>query len=287
MFDLLCTVTSSGPTFKDRSIAIDHHLYDNLTDTWIKQRSQPQPFINLNISVVFEDYKALGFDLKSKPRIANVPAMADTGCHSCLAGFKVIHLLGLKQSDIIPVTMKMHTAVNMGIRILGATVLRISGKDYKGNAIETRQITYITDDSEKIFISREACVALGIVPASFPAIGGAFDSNQTAVIEGEIDGLSLTSSCNHPRRQQRPPIPTKLPFPATEENHPRLRQYLLDHYKSSTFNICDHQPLPLMDGPPLHIMARHLRSAWNHIKSGQICLWSRRGRVRRIRNYNG
>ncbi|CAC5407544.1 unnamed protein product [Mytilus coruscus] len=28
----------------------------------------------------------------------------------------------------------------------------------------------------------------------------------------------------------------------------------MDYYKSSTFNTCDHQPLPLMDGPPIRLM---------------------------------
>ncbi|VDI76071.1 Hypothetical predicted protein [Mytilus galloprovincialis] len=28
----------------------------------------------------------------------------------------------------------------------------------------------------------------------------------------------------------------------------------MDYYKSSTFNTCDHQPLPLMDGPPMRLM---------------------------------
>ena len=48
--------------------------------------------------------------------------------------------------------------------------------------------------------------------------------------------------------------PTVLPFPAIEANRDKLQQYLLDYYKSSTFNTCEHQLLPLMDGPPMHLM---------------------------------
>ena len=51
-----------------------------------------------------------------------------------------------------------------------------------------------------------------------------------------------------------PPPRPKLPFPATEANKGRLQQFLVDYYKSSTFNTCDHQPLPLMDGPPMKLM---------------------------------
>ena len=49
------------------------------------------------------------------------------------------------------------------------------------------------------------------------------------------------------------PDPPGLPLEATEQNRQALRQYLLDHYASSTFNTCEHQPLPLMHGPPLQL----------------------------------
>ena len=49
------------------------------------------------------------------------------------------------------------------------------------------------------------------------------------------------------------PDPPGLPLAATEQNRQALKQYLLDHYASSTFNTCEHQPLPLMHGPPLEL----------------------------------
>ena len=45
-------------------------------------------------------------------------------------------------------------------------------------------------------------------------------------------------------------MPTSLPFPGTEENRQR---FLLDHYAASSFNVCEHQPLPMMSGPPLSL----------------------------------
>lgn len=67
--------------------------------------------------------------------------------------------------------MKMQAANNGGITILGATILRISGLDNHSEPVETRQITYVTDNSDKLFLSREACVALIIIPDSFPSVG--------------------------------------------------------------------------------------------------------------------
>lgn len=60
--------------------------------------------------------------------------------------------------------------------------------------------------------------------------------------------------CDCPKRQLPLPVPTKLPFPATEEHVMDLQQYLLNRYKSSTFNTCEHQTLPLMTGPPMPLM---------------------------------
>ena len=46
----------------------------------------------------------------------------------------------------------------------------------------------------------------------------------------------------------------KLPFPPTDENVDKLSKWILDYYKNSTFNVCEHQALPMMSGPPLRLM---------------------------------
>ena len=60
--------------------------------------------------------------------------------------------------------------------------------------------------------------------------------------------------CNCPACQKPPPAPINLPIPAIGTNHARLQEYLLDYYKSSTFNTCKHQTLPLMEGSPMKLM---------------------------------
>ena len=45
-----------------------------------------------------------------------------------------------------------------------------------------------------------------------------------------------------------------MPCPPTQENVPKLRQYLLDRYAASTFDVCEHQQLPYLQGsPPLEL----------------------------------
>ena len=188
--------------------------------------------------------------------------MADTGCQSSLAGIKVANRLGFTERNLIPVTMKMHAANSRGIKVLGAAILRFSGKGMDGDTTETRQVVYITDNSDKLFISREACVAFGMITEHFLTIGETAGSTQVAANNVKditmettevIDGSSHTE-CGCPKRETPPPIPTNLPYPTTEEFRADLQQYLLDRYKSSTFNTCEHQSLPLMAGLPMQLM---------------------------------
>ena len=104
--------------------------------------------------------------------------------------------------------MEMHTANDNGIKILGAVILRLTGNSTNGKNVQTRQITYVTDESDKLFISREACVKLGIIPSSFPTIGEAFKPDSCSnVDENLIPGSrspladSTQTNCECPRRQ--------------------------------------------------------------------------------------
>ena len=54
---------------------------------------------------------------------------------------------------------------------MGAVILMFSGKDRSGDERMTRQIIYITDSTDKLFLSRGACVDLSIISAQFPTVG--------------------------------------------------------------------------------------------------------------------
>ena len=62
------------------------------------------------------------------------------------------------------VNMQMISADNHDIPILGAVILRQSGRDQLSDERMNQQIIYITDSTDKLFLSREACVDLGIIP---------------------------------------------------------------------------------------------------------------------------
>ena len=125
----LCEVTSE---MIDKYATLDHHIHNQSTGKWSKRQSKSQPFIRLYMCVRREDYECFGFKLRTPQSQILTYAMTDTGCQSCLAGLKVIQRLRLTAKDLIPVRLKMHAADNHAIKILGATILRLSGKDNTG-----------------------------------------------------------------------------------------------------------------------------------------------------------
>ena len=178
------------------------------------------------MSIQREDYNHFGFSLRAPQARTFVSAMADTGCQSCLAGLKVIKKFSLSTQDLIAVGIEMHAA-NNNVCVLGATILRFSGRNKNGEEQFTRQIVYITDNMDKLFLSRETCVDLGIIPKTFPAIGEAVSTQSTNSI-GATDTAPLPLENQCPRQTKLPPIPSYLPFSATEANRGKLQQYLLD-----------------------------------------------------------
>lgn len=51
---------------------------------------------------------------------------------------------------------------------------------------------------------------------------------------------------------ERTPDPPALPFPAVPENIEKLKNFIINHYSTSTMNLCPHQKLSQCDDPPLH-----------------------------------
>lgn len=159
IFDTVCDLTSTINTKID---TLDHLIYNKITWNWSRKQSRPQPFIRLQMCTTKEDNDHFGYPLKSAHAQTPVYAMADTGCQSCLAGSNIMRKLGLLPKDLVPVTLKMHAANSNNIAILGAAIIRL------GNGKSSRQIVYVTNATNKLFISRETCIDLGIIHDSFP-----------------------------------------------------------------------------------------------------------------------
>ena len=98
------------------------------------------------------------------------------------------------------------------------------------------QLSYVSDKMEKAFLCREALIALGIIPPDFPVVVASTSSDTDSSIETSED---ITCSCPN-RSQAPPPMPTALPsgLSFVEEDVEALREWLLDYYGATTFNVC-------------------------------------------------
>ena len=231
----LCAHTQAHThTQTPRMVGINHHVFDKSTKTWVERRSRDQPLIDVKVAVT----NGLGFSCPRGTNTHTQTALADTGCQSCLSGTDLLSHIGLTQNDLLPVQTKIKTADNGDISLLGAIPLTLTAAGRS-----TTQLTYVTDAiHDKLFLSREACTKLGIIDPKFPhtTVNDLHDASTPD---------NHDKSCNCPRRQ-KPPTPPTLPYPPTDENREKLERFLLDYYRSSTFNTCDKQPLPMMEGPP-------------------------------------
>lgn len=91
---------------------------------------------------------------------------------------------------------------------------------------------YISDTSDKFFLSKEAYIALGMISEPFTTIdeitGSVADANKVQLAGTNIE---IKSQCDCHVWQDPPQMPDKRPFPATEENLPKLRDFHLEHLK--------------------------------------------------------
>ena len=97
-----------------------------------------------------------------------------------MAGINLLQGLSLTISDLIPVRTKMRSANNADIKLLGAILLHLSGKDANGRTFGSKQMTYVTDRPGMFFLSRRACADLGIISETFPTIGEAPSTRPSA-----------------------------------------------------------------------------------------------------------
>ena len=93
-----------------------------------------------------------------------------------------------------------------------------------------------------------------MLPPSFPH-PNSFSNEPTAsasnASQAHVNGLNAPCGC--PKRTPPPAKPSEMPFTPINENREKLEQWILQHYASSAFNVCEHQTLPKMNAKPLDI----------------------------------
>ena len=180
----------------------------------------------------------------------------DTGAQITVINVAELHTLGIKLDSIFSVAMNLNTVTAASVDLVGGVFLKFSVSNIStGEVRTTRQLCYVSKSVPGIYMSEEACIALGCIPSSFPAAGDC-DSPVNKVAAAVAATENSTSAptiptctntgvvgphdlpCKCPRRSLPPSDKPVLPCEPTVENLPRIKQYILDRFGSSAFNIC-------------------------------------------------
>ena len=233
-----------------------HHTYD-LFRGWLKRKPEAHPAVTVTMSLCVPAYTDL--DIPA-PRVtakqSTLSSLPDSGAQMVVAGVPQLHKLGVTKRELIPLSNGISAADNSGLGLLGGVLVDISGKAEDGTIFITKQLCYIAENIDCLFLSRQACRELGIIGEDFPAIGSCSKNSPTLASMSTPSPSSDDSPrpCSCPPRSLPPPVPSELPYPPTLDNVERLGDWIKQRYASSAFNQCSHQPLPLIkSSPPMRL----------------------------------
>ena len=258
-----------------RTVPLPHMLHD-LHHGWVKSRPLRNPDLSLTIKLHLSSYRQLGLApptfsrRRSNPsRSTTIPSVMDTGAQMAVCPLSTLKELGVHPDTLLPLQSKMEGASSEPISLLGGLLVEISGTTSDGQIISCLQLMYVSTAVKRVYMSQDVCKKLQVVPHNFPEIGSCPNispANQAVSISAvgttssptkcTNTGVILpgTEECKCPKRSLPPTDTPILPCPPTMENLPILKEYILKRFRSSAFNICQKQPLPLMtSSPPLRL----------------------------------
>ena len=134
----------------------------------------------------------------------------DSGASICLAGAQHLDTLRLQPHQLIPCQKK--------VMAVGGSILTCRGwimTSFKVSPLSTTHRLYICDKVDRIYFSKDACTAVGILPKSFPF------PMQPNIASEKPD--KPTMNAVQARTEQPTTKPTtsqrvRLPYPPKEEN---------------------------------------------------------------------
>ena len=264
--------TGNGPI---TTLPLPHHVHD-MIQGWYQTRPKNSPTITAQFSLDRQSYAELGLNLPrlkqsthNPGRSTNKTSICDTGAQLTVVPYSLLENMKVKPETIFPVETTINGASNVPIMVDGGILIKVTAYNSEtGEARHSRQLAYVSRHVNVPYLSLSACIDMGLVPANFPEVGTA-DTPVPAM--AHVDSHSVNSpmpepcsntgvpghhdaQCQCPARELPPTSQPMLPCAPTPENLPILKKYILDRYRSSAFNCCEKQPLPLMDGsPPLRI----------------------------------
>ena len=212
------------------------------------------PTVEVEVTMMQAAHEKLGIKWEgSRQGMFNakpLPAIADTGCQTCVAGTGMLDALKCPPAYMIPTSHKIMGITAASLGIVGAILLRI---ELNGHC--TRQMVYVSERISGFFLSETALKELGIIGLSFPTPHPQDMSSASATdglspvdrcLDDDSDDMrAILSSmkilpCGYPERTATPDHPSTVPYTPTKENVPKVKSWLLAAFTCSGFNVCNH-----------------------------------------------
>ena len=238
------TVLAASQISTLRVTKLAHSVFEN--DHWRESMFRKHPRLQFNLR------------LEGQPSSVSINSVADSGAQSNLWSYQEYQRAGFVVSDLQPVSSQFCVADRRPLQIVGAFKGIFEGVTSDGRVVTCRSLVYVSRYVEGFFLSYDTMLNLQVLDVRFPEIGR-FPPAHAAFERGNTQACNTSSEarceepCTCPARSAVPCRPAELPFAAIPENIPRMRAWLLDRYAASTFNVCPHQPLQHMSGPPIEI----------------------------------
>ena len=159
-----------------------------------------------------------------------------------------LSLLGLQENNLIPCDKTVSTVGNYKMKCMGWLPV-----EFTVGGRSTKQALYICDRIGKIYFSKKACIGVGLLPEFFPKQN--FGPSNTINLKKNSDQISALDMPATPPISKKPPTrPTKIPYPATPENIPKLKKWLVNAFNDTAFSkVGESGQFPHLSGPSAHV----------------------------------
>ena len=247
---------SSDNEHQISSLCTGDIVYDNLKKKWVQKNLSDKRVNKLAvmISVCTESYAALKKQAAGKHASAPLgnkqhpqvlqEGIADTGCSTVCAGTDLIGKLGVKRSDLLESSMTLRVADGRRLSVVGAIPVIINTLGpYQAR---TKQMLHFVSELKNLFLSKRCLADLNIISPTFPQPNPPTENVTVASLDQDED----KAPCGCKIRTVAPD-PPPIPYEPIEDNVDKIKEFIVQYYSSSTMNMCSHQKLPEIAGPPL------------------------------------
>ena len=136
-----------------------------------------------------------------------LPVCADTGCQSTAVPPSYAYKAGYKRKYFIPVASKMNGAGRSDLGVLGAVILELLCTGADNMTYVTRQLCYVCDKVDRVYLCRQALTDLCCITPQFPTPQPTTQSAHSSACIGD----DQDNPCSCPTLPAIPPLHTELP----------------------------------------------------------------------------